>query len=74
VTDEELAEEVKATSDMYQDSENFEAHWQHIKRFKEDFKLDNYDVYDKIVNARGRAPSHRSTIDDFFYELRRMVM
>jgi hypothetical protein len=74
VTDAEVAEEVRETSRIYQDIENFEMHLQSIERFKNDFSLDNYDLCDKIINARRMAPSDQCAIDDFFYELRRMVM
>jgi hypothetical protein len=74
VTDAEVAEEVRETSRIYQDIENFEMHLQSIERFKNDFSLDNYDLCDKIINARRMASSDQCAIDDFFYELRRMVM
>jgi hypothetical protein len=73
VSDKELAEKVRETSHMYRDSENFEAHWQNIKSIKSDTKLSNYCLHDKIINARRMAPSDQCSIDDFFYELRRMV-
>lgn len=74
VTDEELAEEVFRTARYYRDDANFEEHLKYIERFKRDFKLNNYDLCDKIAAACRKAQPDESDMGDFFYHLRCTVM
>lgn len=74
VSDEDIADEVRKTARIYQDEDNFEEHFQSIQGIRDYFNLSNYDLCDKIVNARRGARPDESSMQDFFYELRRMVV
>lgn len=73
VTDDELAEDVWRIIQVYQGEEEFEEHLERVKDIRVYFGKSNYGMCDKIVNAYRRASHEESSIDDFFYELQRLM-
>lgn len=73
-TDEDIKDRMKVLCTGYKDTSDFEKRMQEIADIKQEFGLDNNDLYDGITNAcRANTRSRNMTMHAFFEELRRIV-